>query len=80
MRGVSVGELLERYEATGDEAAFVEATRLYEQALAEAPDPLLFATTATCSNATAAARSGEPSSSTSAPSSWTRTPTSPATS
>jgi tetratricopeptide (TPR) repeat protein len=42
MRGVSVDELLERYEATGDEAAFVEATRLYEQALAKAPDPLLF--------------------------------------
>jgi tetratricopeptide (TPR) repeat protein len=31
-------ELLERYEATGDEDAFAEAKRLYEQALAEAPD------------------------------------------
>jgi tetratricopeptide (TPR) repeat protein len=36
-----VGELLERYEATGDENAFVEAKRLYEQALAEAQDPVL---------------------------------------
>jgi tetratricopeptide (TPR) repeat protein len=38
---VDVGMLLERYEAIGDEDAFVEAKRLYEQALAEAPDPLL---------------------------------------
>ena len=35
------GELLERYEATGDERAFADAQRLYERALAERPDPLL---------------------------------------
>jgi hypothetical protein len=35
------GELLERYEAIGDEDALVEAQRLYEQALAEGPDPEL---------------------------------------
>jgi tetratricopeptide (TPR) repeat protein len=32
------GELLERYEAVGDERDFAEAKRLFEQALAEAPD------------------------------------------
>jgi tetratricopeptide (TPR) repeat protein len=30
-------ELRERYEATGDEDAFLEARRLYEQALADEP-------------------------------------------
>jgi hypothetical protein len=35
------GEFLERYEATGDEAAFVEAKRLYERSLAERPEALL---------------------------------------
>jgi tetratricopeptide (TPR) repeat protein len=34
-------ELLELYEATGDEDAFVEAKRLYEQALAEGADAQL---------------------------------------
>src|SRR2546428_3790277 len=34
-------ELLERYEATGDESLFLEAKPLYEQALADAPDPQL---------------------------------------
>jgi tetratricopeptide (TPR) repeat protein len=38
---MDAGELLERYEAIGDEADFVEAKRLYEQALAEGPDPEL---------------------------------------
>jgi tetratricopeptide (TPR) repeat protein len=35
------GELLERYEAVGDERDFAEAKRLFEQALAEAPDVAL---------------------------------------
>jgi tetratricopeptide (TPR) repeat protein len=35
---MNVDALLERYEATGDEDDFVEAKRLYEQAIAEAPD------------------------------------------
>jgi tetratricopeptide (TPR) repeat protein len=35
------GELLERYEAIGDEDDFAAAKRLYEQALAEGPDPEL---------------------------------------
>ncbi len=34
-------ELLERYEALGDESHFLEAKPLYEQALAEAPDARL---------------------------------------
>jgi tetratricopeptide (TPR) repeat protein len=34
-------ELRERYEATGDEDAFIQATRLYEQALAEEQDAQL---------------------------------------
>jgi tetratricopeptide (TPR) repeat protein len=35
---MDAGELLERYEAIGDEGDFAEAKRLYEQALAEGPD------------------------------------------
>jgi hypothetical protein len=31
-------ELLEQYDATGDEDVFVEAKQLYEQALTEAAD------------------------------------------
>ncbi len=38
---MGAGDLLERYEAIGDEGDFVEAKRVYEQALAEAPDPEL---------------------------------------
>lgn len=34
-------ELLERYEALGEESDFLAAQRLYEQALAEEPDPRL---------------------------------------
>ena len=34
-------ELLERYEATGDEGAFEDARRRFEAALAESPDPRL---------------------------------------
>jgi hypothetical protein len=35
---VAEADLVERYEATGDEAVFAEATRLYEQTLADEPE------------------------------------------
>jgi len=40
---VDVHELLDRYEATGDEATFEEAKRVFETALEDAPDPNLLA-------------------------------------
>jgi tetratricopeptide (TPR) repeat protein len=40
---VDVRELLDRYEATGDEAVFDEAKRAFESALESAPDPNLLA-------------------------------------
>lgn len=40
---MDVHELLNRYEATGDEAVFDEAKRAFEAALADAPDPNLLA-------------------------------------
>jgi len=40
---MEVNELLDRYEATGDETAFDEAKRTFESALGDAPDPNLLA-------------------------------------
>ncbi len=40
---MEVNELLDRYEATGDEAAFDEAKRAFESTLGDAPDPNLLA-------------------------------------
>ena len=40
---MDVRELLDRYEATGDEAVFEEAKRAFEAALEGAPDPNLLA-------------------------------------
>jgi hypothetical protein len=51
---------LERYEALGEERDFLEARRLYERAIAEAPDPHRRSSTSTgtCSGVTGRTRSG----------------------
>jgi len=51
-------ELVERYEALGDEDDFLAAKRLFEQELTGTPARWTAASTATCSNVTDAARCG----------------------